>query len=142
MLEKLKKIGGYDLIVCDMPPGLDNEALSVTLKLTDFAILPSPPSPLDIRELTKTINLVVKPSGVPFRVLLSRVDSRRINDALALQSQLMEKGIPVFNAIVRYLVAHERAIIEGKLIDEYKGAGAKEGYGDFSRVADELLREI
>jgi chromosome partitioning protein len=142
VLQKLKKVGGYDLIICDMPPGLDNNALSVTLKLTDFVVLPSPPSPLDIRELTKTINHVVKPSGIPYRVLLSRVDSRRINDALAIQSQLMEKDIPVFNAVIRSLVAHERAIVEGKLINEYKGAGAKEGTADFSRAADELLREI
>jgi chromosome partitioning protein len=142
VLKKLRKVGGYDLIICDMPPGLDNASLSVTLKLTDFVILPSPPSPLDIRELTKMINHVVKPSGMPYRVLLSRVDSRRINDALAIQSQLMEKDIPVFNAVIRYLVAHERAIIDGKLINEYKGSGAKDGVADFRRVADELLREI
>ncbi|NJM67338.1 MAG: ParA family protein [Acaryochloris sp. RU_4_1] len=142
VISKLRKIGGYDYILCDTPPGLDNETLSVALKLSDFAVLPSPPSPLDIRELTKTIGQVVVPSGTTYRVLLSRVDSRRINEALEIQSQLMDKDIPVFNAVVRYLVAHERAIVEGKLITEYKGPGGKEAANDYRKVVDELIREL
>ncbi|ABW33420.1 ParA family protein [Acaryochloris marina] len=142
VISKLRKIGGYDYILCDTPPGLDNETLTITLKLSDFAILPSPPSPLDIRELTRTIGQVVVPSETAYRVLLSRVDSRRINEALDMQSQLMDEDIPVFNAVVRYLVAHERAILDGKLITEYKGSGGKEAANDYRKVVDELVREL
>ena len=142
IIAKLRKVGGYTHILCDTPPGLDNQTLSIILKLSDFAILPSPPSPLDIRELTRTISQVVIPSETSYRVLLARIDSRRINEALEIQSQLMDKDIPVFNAVIRYLVAHERAIIEGKLITQYKGSGAKEAANDYRKVTDELIREI
>lgn len=142
VLAQFRKIGGYDFILCDTPPALASEALEVTVKLSDFAVLPSPTSPLDIRELTRTIKEVVGPIGTPYRVLLARVDSRRINEAMTIQSQLMEAGVPVFNAVARNFVAHERAIVEGKLITQYKGAGAKDAADDYRRVASELLREM
>lgn len=141
-LAKLRKVGGYDFLLCDTPPALGSEALEVTIKLSDFAVLPSPTSPLDIRELSRTIKQVIAPAQKPYRVLLARVDSRRLNEALTIQSQLMEKNIPVFNAMVRAKVAHERAIVEGKLITHFKGAGAKDAAEDYRRVADELLREM
>lgn len=142
ILSHLRKIGGYEILICDTPPALASEALETTIALSDFAVLPSPTSPLDIRELTRTIKQAIAPLNKPYRVLLARVDSRRLNEALAIQSQLMNGGIPVFNAIVRSKVAHERAIVEGKLITQYKGGGAKEALDDYQRVADELLREL
>jgi chromosome partitioning protein len=142
ILAKLKRIGGYDFLICDTPPALASEALQIVIKLSDFAVLPSPTSPLDIRELTRTIKQIIAPTQIPYRVLLARVDSRRINEALSLQSSLMNNGIPVFNAIVRTKVAHERAIVEGKLITQYRGSGAKEATEDYQRVADELLRDL
>jgi len=142
ILSHFREIGGYDFILCDTPPALASEALEVTVKLSDFAVLPSPTSPLDIRELTRTIKEVIAPSGTPYRVLLARVDSRRINEALSIQSQLMAAGVPTFNAIARTFVAHERSIIEGKLITQYKGSGAKDAADDYRRVASELLREM
>ncbi|MBD2091849.1 ParA family protein, partial [Microcoleus sp. FACHB-1515] len=142
VLGRFREIGGYDFLLCDTPPALASEALSVTVKLSDFAVLPSPTSPLDIRELTRTIKQVIAPLGTPYRVLLARVDSRRINEALSIQSQLMAAGVPVFNAIARNFVAHERAIVEGKLITQYRGSGAKDAADDYRRVASELLREM
>ncbi|HEY9662105.1 MAG TPA: ParA family protein [Allocoleopsis sp.] len=142
VLAKLGYIGGYVALICDTPPGLTSDILKTTVELSDYVILPSPTSPLDIRELTRTISQIVAPIGKPYRVLLSRVDSRRFNEAMAIQSTLMDKGIPVFNAVVRSRVAHERAIVEGKLITQYRGGGAKEAVDDFKRVADELLREV
>jgi len=142
ILARLHEIGGYDFLLCDTPPALSSEALEVTVKLSDFAVLPSPTSPLDIRELTRTIKEVIAPLGTPYRVLLTRVDSRRINEALTIQSQLMAAGVPTFNAIARNFVAHERSIVEGKLITQYKGSGAKDAADDYRRVASELLREM
>jgi chromosome partitioning protein len=78
VLARFREIGGYDFLLCDTPPALASEALEVTVKLSDFAVLPSPTSPLDIRELTRTIKQVIAPSGTPYRVLLARVDSRRL----------------------------------------------------------------
>lgn len=141
-LARFREIGNYDFILCDTPPALASESLEITVKLSDFAVLPSPTSPLDIRELTRTIKEVIAPSRTPYRVLLARVDSRRFKEALTIQSQLMEAGVPVFNVITRNLVAHERAIIEGKLITQYRGSGAKDAADDYRQVVSELLREI
>jgi chromosome partitioning protein len=142
ILSRLRKVGGYDFILCDTPPALASEVLETTVKLSDFAVLPSPISPLDIRELSKTIQTVIKPIEKPYRVLLARVDSRRLNEAFTIQSQLMEKDIPVFNGVIRANIAHERAVVDGKLITQYTGKRFKEASEDYRRVTDELLREL
>jgi chromosome partitioning protein len=141
-LGKLRNLSDYQALICDTPPGLSGQSLALIVKLSDYVILPTTISPLDIRELTRTIHQIVLPVGNPYRVLLSRVDARRINEAQDIQAELTSKGIPVFKSIIRNRVANERAIVEGKLITQYKGSGGKQAAEDFQAVAKELLKDL
>ncbi|NET32882.1 MAG: ParA family protein [Cyanothece sp. SIO1E1] len=142
VLAQLGKLDDYDYIICDTPPKLSDDGLGTAVKLADYCILPTPTSPLDTRELPRTINQIIKPTKTPYRVLLARVDSRRAAEAIALQTKLSELDIPTFKAFIRNRVAHERAIIEGKLITQYKGSGAKDALTDYTKVVTELLKEL
>ncbi len=121
LLARLRQVRGYGLVVVDTPPALRSEALQAVLKAADFALLPTPPAPLDLEALVETVRRAVRPLGVAHRVLLTRVDPRSLGEALEAQTALMEAGVPAFHAFVRAYKAHERAALEGKPITRWRG---------------------
>jgi hypothetical protein len=68
---------------------------------------------MDLAALITTVNEAVSPSGVSHRVLLTKVDSRSLGEALEAQNTLLELNIPACNAFIRTYKAHERAALEG-----------------------------
>jgi len=138
LLGKLKTIKNYDLIIVDTPPALSSESLSAVIPIADCLLLPTPPAPMDIAALVQTVKQAIVPSGVMHRVLLTKVDSRRLGEALEAQNMLMELDIPACDAFVRTYKAHERAALEGVAITQLKGKTAEEAKADYIRVADEI----
>ncbi len=141
LLNRLRKIEGYDLVVVDTPPALRSEALAAVVAIADYLILPTPPAPMDLAVLIDTVREAVMPIGIAHRVLLTKVDSRSLGEALEAQNTLMELGIPACNAFVRAYKAHERAALEGVPINEWRGKNGREAEADYRRVADELQRD-
>lgn len=141
LLGRLRQIEGYDLIVVDTPPALRSEALAAVVGCADYVLLPTPPAPMDLTALIDTVRDAIVPVGVPHRVVLTRVDSRSLGEALSAQNTLMEEGIPTCHAFVRAFKAHEHAALEGVAIAQYRGKNAKEAEADYRRVADELQRD-
>ncbi|MEL6882719.1 MAG: ParA family protein, partial [Cyanobacteria bacterium J06607_10] len=121
LLGKLKKIDNYDLIVVDTPPSLSSEALAAVIPIADCLLLPTPPAPMDIAALVQTVKKAIVPSGVMHRVLLTKVDSRSLGEALEAQNMLLELDIPACDAFVRTYKAHERAALEGVAITQLTG---------------------
>jgi len=138
LLGKLKSIENYDLIIIDTPPALSSEALSAVLPIANYLLLPTPPAPMDIAALVHTVKNTINPSGIPHRVLLTKVDSRSLGEALAAQNMLMELNIPACYAFVKSYKAHERAALEGIPIIHWNGRNADEAQADYIRVADEI----
>lgn len=141
LLKKLRTVTDYDLAVCDTQPALRSESLNAVVSSSDYVVLPSPPAPMDLKALIDTVKQTIAPLGVPHRVALTRVDPRRINDAMDAQSSLMTAGIPVFSSFIREYAAHERAALNGVPINRYYGKNAREAEFDYQRLADELKRE-
>jgi chromosome partitioning protein len=139
LLSKLRTIKDYDLIVVDTPPALNSEALAAVLPIADYLLLPTPPAPMDVAALVRTVKTAVQPSGVPHRVLLTRVDSRSLKEAQEAQAMLVKLEIPACKAFVRSYKAHERAAIDGLSIAQWKGKNAQEAQADYYRVAAEIL---
>ncbi|MEL6352834.1 MAG: ParA family protein [Cyanobacteria bacterium J06627_28] len=138
LLGKLKKIDNYDLIVVDTPPSLSSEALAAVIPIADCLLLPTPPAPMDIAALVQTVKKAIVPSGVMHRVLLTKVDSRSLGEALEAQNMLLELDIPACDAFVRTYKAHERAALEGVAITQLTGKSVAEAQADYIRVADEI----
>ncbi|MGC1309383.1 MAG: ParA family protein [Phormidesmis sp.] len=138
LLGKLKSISGYDLIVVDTPPALSSQALAAVIPIADYLLLPTPPAPMDIAALVKTVKKAIVPSGVMHRVLLTKVDSRSLSEAKEARDMLMKLEIPAFQAFVKTYKAHERAALEGLAITQWKGRNAAEASADYTRVAEEI----
>ena len=138
LLGKLKSVPDYDLIVVDTPPALSSEALAAIIPIADCLLLPTPPAPMDIAALVQTVKQAIVPAGIMHRVLLTKVDSRSLTEALEAQHMLFELDIPACEAFVRTYKAHERAALEGVAITQLGGKSAQEAQADYIRVADEI----
>ncbi|MBW4434079.1 MAG: ParA family protein [Pelatocladus maniniholoensis HA4357-MV3] len=137
-LARLRKIEGYDLVVVDTPPALHSTSLKAVVAIADYLVLPTPPAPMDLAVLIDTVREAVTPVGIAHRVLLTKVDTRSLGEALEAQNTLIQLGIPVCNAFIRIYKAHERAALEGVAITKWRGKNANEAHSDYRRVAEEL----
>ncbi|MBR8831096.1 MAG: hypothetical protein N5P05_003803 [Chroococcopsis gigantea SAG 12.99] len=140
-LTRLREMKDYDLVVVDTAPALRSEVLKTVLQTVDYIILPTPPSPMDLSALIETVQTAVKPVGLPYRVLLTKVDSRSLKETLEAQNTLLELGIPACHAFVRAYKAHEKAVLDGVSINTWRGKNAGEAAADYRRVADEIERD-
>ncbi|MEL7227997.1 MAG: ParA family protein [Cyanobacteria bacterium J06576_12] len=138
LLGKLKELDTYDLIIVDTPPAISSEALDAVIPIADCLLLPTPPAPMDIAALVQTVKQTIVPSGIMHRVLLTKVDSRSLGEALEAQNMLTELDIPACDAFVRSYKAHERAALEGVAITQLTGKTSAEAKADYIRVADEI----
>lgn len=138
ILKDLKTVKDYDLIVCDTPPHLDSSTLQTLIQVADYIVLPTPPAPLDIQALIETIKQAIAPIQVLHRVVLTKVDPRRLNEAMAAQNTFIRSRVPVFNTFIRQYTAHERAVLDGLPITQYKGKNTQEASSDYTRLVSEL----
>jgi chromosome partitioning protein len=141
LLSELRKLTGYDLVVVDTPPALRSEALATVVAIADYLVLPTPPAAMDLAILVETVRKAVTPVGVPHRVLLTKVDTRSLGEAVEAQNTLMRLGIPVCKTFIRAYKAHERAALEGVAITQWRGKHAREAESDYRRVANELQHD-
>lgn len=141
LLGHLRSIKGYDLVIVDTPPALHSEALAAVVDVADYLVLPTPPAPMDLAVLVDTVKTAVTPARKPYRVLLTKVDTRSLGEALEAQNTLLQLGIPACNAFVRIYKAHERAALEGVAITQWRGKNGREAESDYRRVAEEIQRD-
>ena len=141
LLGRLRNVEGYEFVVVDTPPALRSQALAAVVAHADYVVLPTPPAPMDLAALIDTVKEAIMPVGTAYRVLLTKVDSRSLGEALEAQNTLLELGIPACHAFVRTYKAHERAALDGLPITKWRGKNAREAEADYRRVADELQRD-
>ena len=138
LLGKLKNIDSYDLIIVDTPPAIGSKSLAAILPITDYLLLPTPPAPMDIAALVQTVRSAIAPANVPYRVLLTKVDSRSINEAKEAQTMLKALDIPACRGFIRTYKAHERAALEGVSIIQLRGKNTQEASADYRAIAQEI----
>jgi len=138
LLGKLRTVPSYHWVVVDTPPALNSKALGAVLPVADCLLLPTPPAPMDLSALIHTIKTAVIPAQVEHRVLLTRVDSRRIKEVREAQATLTSLNIPTCQTVIRSYKAHEQAALAGVPISQWRGANAREARADYRSVADEV----
>jgi chromosome partitioning protein len=140
-LSDLHQLKQYSLVIVDTPPALNSAALDAVIPVADYVLLPTPPAPMDLAALITTVNEAVSPRGVCHRVLLTKVDSRSVAEAVEAQNTLLELNIPACNAFIRTYKAHERAALEGVPVLQWRGQNAQEACSDYYRVAEEIQQD-
>jgi chromosome partitioning protein len=141
-LSRLRRITKYEHIFVDTPGSLENQAiLEEVLRQADDVIVPIEPEPLAFSPAARTIQSVVIPSGVPWRVLVNNWDPRDGEvDLNQTRDYLAAKRFPAFNTVIRHYKLHARAAAEGVTVVQYaKNRVALEARQDFFRLALEVL---
>lgn len=141
LLGSLRQIKGYDLVIVDTPPALHSEALRSVVAIANYLVLPTPPAPMDLTVLFETVKSAVIPVGILYRVLLTKVDTRSLNEALEAKNMIRHLGIPVCDTFIRIYKAHERAALEGVAITQWRGKNQHEAESDYRRVVEEIQQD-
>ncbi len=141
-LSRLRRITKYEHIFVDTPGSLENQAiLEEVLRQADDVIVPIEPEPLAFSPAARTIESVIIPSRVPWRVLINNWDPRDGEvDLNQTRDYLAAKRFPTFNTVIRHYKLHARAAAEGVTVVQYaKNRVALEARQDFFRLALEVL---
>jgi chromosome partitioning protein len=139
-LVKLRRLGKAYIFV-DTPGSLEDEArLSAALDEADEVLVPMPPEPLAFDPTARTIDKVIAPRGLPFRVIVNNWDARDgLPDLEQTANYIKRKGWPACNTIVRRYKIHSRASAAGLVVTQYpKGRPTMEAREDFYKLALEL----
>ncbi len=140
-LARLRELD-YDVVLVDTPGSLEGrEVLATVLGESDFVILPTEPSPLAFAPLVETITEIVRPAGVPYRVLLNKIDPRVPIELAEAQELIDTAELARFAASIREYKIHKMAPVEGKVVTQYADADSRiaaKAREDYRRVALEL----
>lgn len=128
-------------IFIDTPGSLENEhILAAALDIADDVLVPMPPEPLAFDPTARTITKVIKPRGIPYKVVVNNWDPR---DGKADRDETLAyidaMGWPRTNTVIRRYKIHTRAAAEGKVVTQYPDSGTTlRAREDYFKLAMEL----
>lgn len=131
----------YKHIFIDTPGSLEDEQLlAASLDIADDVIVPLPPEPLAFDPTARTINRLILPRGLPYRVVVNNWDPRDGRADLDDTNAFIDNaGWQRTKAITRRYKLHTRASADGKVVTQYaRNRVAMEAREDFFRLALEL----
>ena len=142
VLTRLRELGDlYDLVVVDTPGSLeDTRTLEAVLDAADYVIVPVVPEPMAIDPTIRTVSRLIEPRGLPYRVLLNRVDGRIPGQYQQWQTVLQDSfGLLTFQSYLRQYLSHAHAPMLGRLVTNLADTRRAEGtIADITRVGLEL----
>ena len=123
--EKLAALAeaGYQVAVVDTPPAI-TEAIGTVVRSAELVLIPTRPSPHDLRAVGGTVELVQQ-AGKPF---VFAVTQAKPNARLTIQAiaALSEHG-DVAPAIIHYRVDYAGSMIDGRTVQETDARGRSAG---------------
>ncbi len=131
----------YQHVFVDTPGSLeDDRILQAVLDHCDDVLVPMEPEPLCFEPTRTTINDVIIPRGIPYRVVVNNWDPRDgVLDLKETAQYIKKMGWPVCNTIVRHYKIHTRASAVGQVVTQYpKNRVAAEAREDLYSLALEL----
>ncbi len=125
LADKLQALAGagYAFAFIDTPPAI-TEAIQAVVKLADFVLIPTRPSPHDLRAVGRTVELAVD-ADRPFAFTVSQA---KPNARLTVQAMaaLSEHGV-VAPAILHDRVNYAASMIDGRTVLEIDPRGRSAG---------------
>lgn len=150
-LPKLKQSGRLQRVLLDTPgwigSSLDDEgnentksAIRAAVAMSDLVIVPMTTEPLCFDPTARTIEQVIKPTGVPYLVVIGVYDPRDGKaDLEETQAFIRQMGWPLAKTVIRRYKLHSRAAVTGQLVTEYpKNRVGLEARSDFTDLALEI----
>jgi len=130
----------YDVIFVDTPGNLtDTHILGTVLDVSDFVVVPVNPEPLSVTPTRKTVTTLIEPRGLPYRVLLSKIDMREKGQLEDWQAIVDGLGYPRFKQHIRKYKQHSDAPVTGDVVTQYRDTReTANAIFDYTMVALEL----
>lgn len=138
---KLGELTDYEHVFVDAPGSLARPAvLARAFEAATDVIVPTVPEPLAYAPTEKTVLDLVKPRGLPYRIVRNLWDRRDGHaDLDALTGWLDEQKLLYATTVVRRYKMHTNASAEGRVVTQYpNGRTATEAHNDFLKLALEL----
>jgi chromosome partitioning protein len=131
----------YDVVFVDTPGNLtDTAILGAVLDVSDFAIVPMVPEALAVDPTRNTISKLIEPRGVPYRVLLGKVDMR-VPNLLEDWVNLVDVSLklPRFKQHIRQYKSISDSPLTGDVVTQYPDTRqTANAIYDYNAVALEL----
>jgi chromosome partitioning protein len=140
-LVELRRIPQYQHVFVDTPGSLrDEDVLQAALNECDDVLVPMIPEALCFDATMRTVNEVIQPRGIPYRVVINLWDPRDgVKDLTETAEFIRLMGWPVCNTIVRRYKAHTLAAARGEVVTQYERSRATtEARADLLELAMEL----
>src|ERR1700756_230820 len=144
-LESLRELEKYRHIVVDTPGSLNQrEILEVVLRQADLVIVPVEPEGMSFDPAAETIETLIAPLGLSYRVLINNWDPRDTPaDLVQTREYLEAMGFPVFNTVIRHYKLHSRASADGMTVVQYPtDQRSMQARQDFFKLALEVTGSL
>ena len=144
----LRDLDGYDIVLVDTPGSHENTGvLTAVLQVADFIVLPLEAATMAIESVADTLVEHIIPTGVPYRLLLNKIDTRRGGRRLEDWEEQLDTvefiegqiGLPRFQRHIRLSASVEDAPFDGKVVTQYTDSRKNQAaISDYTSVALEL----
>lgn len=129
----------HEHIVIDTQARPSREDLEALADGCDLLILPSTPDALALDALLMTVDALQElGTQGKFRVLLTMIPPKPSRDGEDAQATLRGAGLPVFDTMVRRLVAFQKAALAGVVVSRANDPRAQTGWQLYQEVAAEI----
>lgn len=142
--EVKKFIEDYDFIIIDCPPAADSLVPQSALLVTDLALVPVIPSPLDmwatigIKEVINNIKDINE--SLKARIVINQCQPNTTLTQEALEV-LPKFGIDICETVIRQRQVYRQSAVYGQTVQDF-GAKAESATAEIEALTDEVLRLI
>lgn len=130
----------YNYVVVDCPPSVHAPQTTAVLELTDIALIPVQPSPVDLWATVYIEEAVEKARNkntmLKAFLVINQMESRTTLSKLVREA-LLEIGLPVTNTALRRRAIYRNSVLEGKSVFDMGRRGR-----DAVHELEQLVREI
>jgi len=130
----------FEHIVIDTEARPEEEDLKALAEGADLLIIPTTPDALSLDALRQTVKALKTLGSDRFRILITMVPPKPSRDGEEARAMLTGAGLPIFESQIRRLAAFQKAALAGIPVSAVPDPRAKEGWGDYRKIGEEVLR--
>jgi len=136
-----RHVRDFEHVVIDTQARPSREDLEALCDGCDLLVLPSTPDALSLDALLMTVEALKGLGTERYRILLTMIPPRPSHDGEDARSTLREAGLPVFEAMIRRLVAFQKAALAGVPVAQAADPRARPAWDEYRALGREMLGE-
>ena len=137
--QAMRMIAGHEFAVIDTPARPNSDDLKELAKGCDLLILPTIPDVVSLEPMLQTANDL---GDANYRALLTIVPPSPSKEGAAMQSELRENGIAVFQTMIRRAAGFQKAALEGVPIRDVSESRSRLAWLDYQALGKELMEVL